>query len=105
MINVFFGKVVDVNDDEKIFRLRITINGYTNEIETENLPWYFPFFGFNYLPIIGDTVPVLIFNGDFTQGFYIKKIDLESTGLEGKEYENYLEIYKRLGVELSYKES
>lgn len=105
MINVFFGKVVDVQDDEKIFRLRIAINGYTNELATEDLPWYFPMFGFHYIPIVGDVVPVLIFNGNFTTGFYIKKIDLESTGLEGTEYENYLEIYKRLGVELSYKES
>lgn len=105
MINVFFGDVVDVQDDEKIFRLRVSIKGYTNEIATEDLPWYYPFFGFHYIPIVGDVVPVLIFDGDFTTGFYIKKIDLQSTGLEGSEYENYLEIYKRLGVELSYKES
>lgn len=105
MVNIFFGNVVDVKDEEKIFRVRATIAGYTDKISVEDLPWYYPFFGFHYIPIVDDVIPIFIFDGNFTTGFYNKKIDLESTGLDGSEYENYLEIYKRLGVELSYKES
>lgn len=105
MINIFFGNVVDVQDDEKIFRVRATIAGYTDQIAVDDLPWYYPFFGFHYIPIVDDVIPIIIFDGNFTTGFYNKKIDLVSPGLEGSEYENYLEIYKRLGVELSYKES
>ena len=105
MVNIFFGNVVDVKDEEKIFRVKATIAGYTDKIAVEDLPWYYPFFGFHYIPIVDDVIPIFIFDGNFTTGFYNKKIDLESTGLDGSEYENYLEIYKRLGVELSYKES
>lgn len=105
MLNIFFGKVVDVQDEEKIFRVRATIAGYTEQIEVSDLPWYYPIFGFHYIPIIDDIIPIIIFNGNFTTGFYTKKIDLVSSGLDGTEYENYLEIYKRGGVELSYKES
>lgn len=105
MINLFFGNVVDVQDDERIQRVRATIKGYTDEIEVNDLPWYYPFFGVHFLPIVGDVVPIFIFNGNFTTGFYNKKVDWTSVGLEGTEYENYVEIYKRAGVELSYKES
>lgn len=105
MLNIYFGDVVDVNDEEKIQRVRVKINGYTDLISTTDLPWYYPFFGIEFLPIIGDIVPVIIFNDNFTTGFYNKKVSNSSVGLEGTEYENYLEIYKRLGVELSYKES
>lgn len=105
MINIFFGKIADVQDEEKIFRVRAAIAGYTDMLAVTDLPWYYPFFGIEFLPVIGDEIMIFIFNGDFTQGFYNKKISNESTGLSGTEYENYLEIYKRLGVELSYKES
>lgn len=105
LVNIYFGKVVDVQDDETKNRVKVSIPGYTDEIPTDDLPWYFPFFGLNYLPIIDDIVPVLIFNKNFTHGFYNNKIDLESNGLSGTEYENYVELYKRLGVEAYYKES
>jgi hypothetical protein len=105
MNNIYFGKVVDVKDEEKINRVRISIPGYTDEIPIDQLPWYFPFFGLKYLPIVGDNVPVFIFNNNFTHGFYNNKIDLKSNGLDGTEYENYVELYKRLGVQATYKES
>lgn len=104
-MKLYFGKVVDVKDEEKICRVRVSIPGYTDEIPTDQLPWYFPFYGINYLPIENDTVPVIIFNENFTHGFYNNKVDLVSNGLDGTEYENYVELYKRLGVQATYKES
>lgn len=103
--SVFFGKVVDVNDTDLLYRVRIAINGYTEKIPVEDLPWYYPFFGVQYLPIKDDIVSVIIFNGNFSTGFYNNKIDLAKSELSGTEYENYLEIYNRLGVSFTYKES
>lgn len=105
MIEIYFGKVVDVKDDETKNRIRVSIPGFTDKIPTDQLPWYFPFYGQDHIPIVNDTVPVFIFNGNFTHGFYNHKIDLESNGLSGTEYENYVELYKRLGVQITYKES
>ncbi len=105
MFNLYFGKVVDVADDEQKNRLRISIPGFTEKIPNDQLPWYFPFYGQAHLPIVGDTVPVFIFNENFTHGFYNKKIDLAENGLSGTEYENYVELYKRIGIEMYFKES
>lgn len=105
MVKLYFGMVVDVKDTEKINRLRVSIPGYTDKIEKEDLPWYFPFYGVNYLPIKDDVVPIFIFNDDITQGFYNHKIDLLGNGLDNTEYENYVLLYKRLGVQATYKES
>jgi len=103
--SIYFGNVVDVNDTDKLFRIRATINGYTEKLEKDNLPWYFPFFGVNYLPILGDVIPIIIFNGNFSTGFFNPKVDIKSLGLDGTEYANYLELYKRGEVSLTYKES
>jgi len=105
MIDLYFGKVVDVEDTEKKNRIKVSIPGFTEKITKDQLPWYYPFYGQAHLPILNDTVPVFIFNGNFTHGFYNKKIDLNDNGLSGSEYENYIELYKRLGVEMYYKES
>lgn len=105
MIDLYFGKVVDVKDDEQKNRLRISIPGFTDKIPTDQLPWYFPFYGQAHIPIVNDTVPVFILNGNFTHGFYNHKIDLAANGLSGTEYENYVELYKRLGIEMYFKES
>ena len=43
------------------------------EIEIKDLPWYFPFMGADYLPLVNETVCVLIFNDNITQGFYSNK--------------------------------
>lgn len=104
-ISVYFGKVVEVNDDEKLYRIKVQIAGKTDQIPPDELNWYYPFFGINYLPIKDDEVPILIFNNDFNSGFYNNKINLESNEYDGSEYENYLELYKRLGVQLTYNES
>jgi hypothetical protein len=103
--SIFFGTVVDVADDKKLYRIRVKINGYTDKIAIEDLPWYYPFFGMKYLPIKNDVLSVTIFNGNFSTGFYHNKVDLKPSELSDKEYENYLEIYNRLGVSLTYKES
>ena len=68
-VQILFGKVVAVNDDEKLQRVKVSIQGYTDEISVDDLHWYYPFFGVNYLPVENDQVPVLIFNNDFTTGF------------------------------------
>lgn len=104
-VQIMFGKVVAVNDDQKLHRVKVSIQGYTDQIAIDDLHWYYPFFGVNYIPIINDQVPVLIFNNDFTTGFFNNKVDLEAIEYDDSEYENYLEIYKRLGVQLTYNET
>lgn len=106
---IMFGKVVSVKDEKFIHRIRCTVDGYTDELTEENLPWYYPFYGVNYLPLIGDVVPLIIFDGDFSTGMYGRKVDTVSRELDGDDYENYLEIFKRtVGedvVQLTYKKS
>lgn len=108
-IKIYFGEVKSVEDDQKLFRCRVSINGHTNEIETENLPWYYPWYGVNFLPEEGDKVPIIIFDDNFASGFYGKKVGITSSSFSDKDYKNYLEIFSRnVGgdlVELSYKES
>ena len=105
MVDIFFGKVVDVNDTSKLNKVRVSIPGYTDLIPTNKLSWYFPFFGQNYLPEKDDEVGVIIFDYDFTRGFYSNKLDINAVDYEDSEYRNYLELYNRLGVELKYTES
>lgn len=108
-IKIFFGKVVDVSDDLKINRCRISIDGLTDEIKPEDLPWYFPWYGLSYLPIKDDVVPVLVFDDNFSTCFYGNKLDLVDLKLDDGDYENYLEIFKRSiddkNVSLTYKKS
>lgn len=108
-IKIFFGKIVDINDDMKINRCRVKIDGYTDEIDDDKLPWYYPWYGIFYLPQIGDEVPVIIFDENFTTCFYGYKVDLTDSELDSGDYENYLEIFKRSVdedvVELTYKKS
>ncbi len=105
-VSIFFGKVVEVADDQKLYRIKVTIAGYTEQIPVENLPWYYPFFGVKFLPVKDDCVPVLIFNGNFTTAFYNYKVDPVASTLSDDDYVNYLEIFKRTiddkNVELSY---
>lgn len=107
-IQIYFGKVVDIKDNLHQNRIKCTIQDYTDEIEKDNLPWYYPFFGQNYLPSEGDIVPVIIFNKNFAQGFYNPKIDLLSRTdnksiSDGEEYEQYVELYDKFGVQATYK--
>lgn len=105
---IYFGDVVGVADDEKLNRIQVSIPGKTDKLSTDELSWYYPFLGMDQVPIIGDKIPVFIFNDDFTSGLYLKKIvnaENAQSGFDGSEYENYLEIYKRLGVQLTYNET
>lgn len=103
---IFFGKVVDVKDESFIHRVKCVIQGFTEQIPPDDLPLYFPFYGVNFLPLVDDIVPVIIFDDDFTKGFYGRKIDVVSRELEEADYENYLEIFKRAveekNVQLTY---
>ena len=60
----------------------------------------------NFLPLVNDIVPVRIFDNNFVNGFYGRKIDCINRELEESDYEHYLEIYKRLvndkNVQLTY---
>ena len=97
-IKIYFGYVEDIEDIDKVFRVRAKIKGYTDEIEKDNLPWYYPWYGVNYLPEIGDEIPIIIFNNEFTHGFYEKKADvIKRDNLSDEDYKTYLEIYKRDG--------
>lgn len=116
-VQIFFGKVHDQHDTETkgnftglgICRCQIIIPGITDEVDADLLPWYFPWYGRKYLPEVGDTVAVLIFDGNFATGFYGPKIDLEDENLDPNDYNNYLELFKRNcdgnDVQLTYKTS
>lgn len=108
-IQILFGKIVSIDDDKFTNRARVKINGYTDTLETDKLPFYYPFFGRLYLPRINDTVPVIIFDSNFSTAFYGCKVDLDSNNLSKEDYENYLELYKRIvndkQVFLGYTES
>lgn len=109
-INVYFGTVVDISDSEKIFRCKIKIEGYTEKISTEELPWYFSWNGISFLPELDDVVPVIIFDKNFNTGFYSnKKVNLDENEISDDDYPNYLEIFKRSinnkDVKLIYTES
>lgn len=107
-IQIFFGRVADVTDPEKSRRLKISINGMTDKLKTEDLPWYIPMTN-DYIPEINDVVPVLIFDNVLSSGLYGKKLGKKLSTLSDGDYSNYLEIFKRIVnnklVNLSYKES
>lgn len=111
-IKILFGTVVDLKDDLKINRARVSIKGLTDEIKQEELPWYFPFYGIDYLPILKDEVPVIIFDNNIVTGFYGNKIDLKKSNLQSvseDDYENYLEVFRRSiddkNVQITYEKS
>lgn len=107
-VKIFFGKVSSIDDTQKICRVKVVVNGLTDKLSVEDLPWYFPWYGIKNLPMVDDVVPVLIFDNVITSGFYGNKIDLVDNSL-GDDYNNYLEIFKRnisdKNVQLTYKES
>lgn len=106
-IKIYFGYVEDVEDVEEIFRIKAKIKGFTDKINKEDLPWYYPWYGVNYLPEIGDEIPIIIFNDEFVNGFYSKKADINKRNLDKNDYKTYLEIYKRESdkVKLTYEKS
>jgi hypothetical protein len=105
-VKILFGKVIDISDTDKLFRCRISITGFTDEISKDDLPWYFPWFGITYLPELNDIVPVLVFDENFSTCFYGKKVDSKLESINDTDYENYLEIFRRKisdkNVQLTY---
>lgn len=93
-VKIYFGKIASVTDELKLCRAQIIVDGYTEENDPTLLPWYFPWYGLNYLPVVEDVVPVLVFDDNFSTAFYGRKVDLVDAGL-ADDYENYLEIFKR----------
>lgn len=108
-VKLYFGKVKSVKDELKICRCQIAIPGHTDKLNSDDLPWYYPHYGRNYLPLVDDTVTVAIFDDNFSTGTYGRKINLEDAGVSEGDYENYLEIFKRQCangmVELKYTDS
>lgn len=108
-IKILFGKVVAVKDDKFLHRIRCTIDGYTDQLTEEELPFYFPFYGVNFLPLVDDVVSIIIYDNNFSTGMYGRKLDVVSRELEESDYENYLEIFKRSvddnNVQLTYTKS
>lgn len=107
-INIYSGDVVAVDDPDKLNRIKVSIVGYTEKLTVEELEWYYPWYGCNFIPIVGDVVSVMVLNDNFTTCFYSHKQDLNTLShlqdlSDGTEYQNYLEIFKRENVELIYK--
>lgn len=94
-VNIFFGEVTNIDDETKLSRVQVKINGYTEDLPEEDIPWYFSWGGINYLPQVGDIVPVMIFDGNILAGFYGKTIAKRLNKDDGLDYENYLEIFRR----------
>ena len=112
MTEIFFGKILNVEDTEHLCRCRISINGFTDKLNADEMPWYYPWYGLNYLPEPDDIVPVLVFDNNFSTAFYGNKINLDKTEnskLDGDDYKHYLEIFKRniddKNVQLTYTKS
>lgn len=103
---ILFGKVVSVKDDNFFHRIRCTVDGYTDQLTEDELPFYFPFYGVNFLPLVDDIVPLFVFDGNFSTAMYGRKVDVVSRELDEADYENYLEIFKRSvddnNVQLTY---
>ena len=91
-IKIYFGYVEDVEDVEEIFRIKAKIKGFTDKINKEDLPWYYPWYGVNYLPEIGDEIPIIIFNDEFVNGFYSKKADINKRNLDKNDYKTYFSL-------------
>ena len=109
-VNIYFGKVIDIKDpDDMLHRVKVAVDGYTDKLASEDLIWFFPFYGVNYLPEVGDEVSVIIFDDDFATGFYGQRVNVVSRSLDAADYESYLEIYKRKvddkDVQLTYTKS
>jgi hypothetical protein len=113
-INIYFGKVHSIKDEDKIYRCQIIIPGHTDTIAPDDLPFYFPYYGIYHLPEVDEIVPVMIFDGNFSTGFYgnvlvIPDGLLVSENSDENDYNHYLEIFKRLVddnlVHLTYKPS
>lgn len=102
-IRIYFGTVVDVNDPLKKFRCRVSINGYTDQISTEDLPWYFSF-GVKQLPEEGDIVGVIIFDNVFTSGFY-KIISNNKINVSDGDYIDYVRVFENDDASITYKKS
>lgn len=107
-IQIYSGVVVDVNDPDKLKRVKVSIVGFTEKLTVDELEWYYPWYGVNYLPVKDDVVTVLVLNDNFTTCFYTEKQDLNTLSHlqdleDGTEYENYLQLFKRENIELIYK--
>lgn len=93
-IRIYFGEVVSVQDELKMLRVQVRINGQTEQLSDEDLPYYNSWNGLNYLPEVGDIVPVLIFDGNISSGFYGRSIS-KKVNKEDLDYEHYLELFRR----------
>jgi hypothetical protein len=104
-INIFFGKVVDVTDPDKVWRVKVSVAAMTDEIPVDLLPWYYPWNGLEYIPVKDDVVPVMVFNNNLSTCFYGRKVGLSSSSISDGDYDTYLEVYKRGDVSLTYVKS
>ena len=94
-IQIFFGQVVDVDDPTQSLRCRVAIQGKTDQIEKEKLPWYYSWNGIGSLPKVNDEVPVIIFDGNFATGMYGKTMINGSTQTAAN-YKDYVEVFKKI---------
>lgn len=94
-IQIFFGQVVDVDDPYQCLRCRVAIQGKTDQIEKEKLPWYYSFNGVGSLPKLDDEVPVIIFDGNFATGMYGRPM-ISSSVQTSSNYKDYVEVFKKM---------
>jgi hypothetical protein len=102
-IKVLFGTVVNVMDEQLIYRVQVQIPGYTDNVIIDDLPWYFPWYGVNFLPEVKQVVPVILFDNNFSTAFYCRVVGnvgddkglLKPCEFTEDDYQHYLEIFKR----------
>jgi hypothetical protein len=100
-VNIYFGKIHSIKDENKIYRCQVIIPGHTDMVESfDDLPFYHPYYGIYHLPEVDEIVPVMIFDDNFSIGFYgnvlVTPDSILKSSLEDEnDYNHYLEIFKR----------
>lgn len=99
-VRIFFGTVVSIDDMTYSCRCQVKIFGKTDEIPTEELPWYFSWYGVNQLPKIGDEVPVIIFDNNLSTGFYGRPL-VSTSAVDANNYKDYVRVFKSFSDDAS----
>jgi hypothetical protein len=96
----WLGEVVDINDPQKIGRIKIKVYGKFDSLETESIPWAYPGNnntggsksggGFHSVPKLGSIVSVKFDNGNIyhPEYFFNQKISDEAKEEISGSYEN-----------------
>lgn len=71
-MKILYGKVVDINDEKKLGRIRCEVFGRTENIDINHLPWYLPRRNKDAhdLPKLNEIVEIFLMDDDILMGYY-----------------------------------